>query len=338
MKILVTGTAGFIGYHTAKSLSGKGYEIIGIDNINDYYDVRLKYARLTDAGIDIDGMEYGKPVRSSNAEEYTFIKADITDRKFIENLFLTEKFDVVCHLAAQAGVRYSIENPDAYVNSNISGFLNVLEAGRKNGVKHIVYASSSSVYGKNKKVPFEETDRTDNPVSFYAATKKTNELMAEVYSDMYGIPMSALRFFTVYGPWGRPDMAPYIFMDSVINGRSIRVFNHGDMYRDFTYIDDIVSGVCAVTENEPSTSGNRIYNIGNGEPVNLMDFIKVIEDVSGHKATMTMEHMQPGDVIATYADTSRLKADYGYMPTVPAHVGIERFYEWYAWYRSLNKA
>jgi len=191
MKILVTGTAGFIGYHTAKSLSGKGYEIIGIDNINDYYDVRLKYARLTDAGIDIDGMEYGKPVRSSNAEEYTFIKADITDRKFIENLFLTEKFDVVCHLAAQAGVRYSIENPDAYVNSNISGFLNVLEAGRKNGVKHIVYASSSSVYGKNKKVPFEETDRTDNPVSFYAATKKTNELMAEVYSDMYGIPMSA---------------------------------------------------------------------------------------------------------------------------------------------------
>ncbi|MCC8088256.1 MAG: NAD-dependent epimerase/dehydratase family protein [Rikenellaceae bacterium] len=338
MKILITGTSGFIGYHTVKALSGRGHDITGIDNINDYYDVNLKLSRLADTGIDKDAINYGEPVRSTSNPDYNFIKGDIMDTGFINELFRTERFDLVCHLAAQAGVRYSIENPHAYVSSNVAGFLNILEAGRKNHVKYIVYASSSSVYGKNSKVPFSEADMTDDPVSLYAATKKSNELMANVYSNMYGIPMTGLRFFTVYGPWGRPDMAPFIFMDSVMNGRPIRVFNHGNMSRDFTYIDDIVSGICSVVENKPEDASHRIYNIGHGSPVNLMDFIRIIEEVSGKKAVMKMEDMQSGDVQQTYADTSALGRDYGYAPEVAIEEGLTNFYKWYRSYYNIDKA
>jgi UDP-glucuronate 4-epimerase len=330
MKILVTGAAGFIGAHTVLSLLKRGHEVIGIDNVNDYYAVRLKYDRLYMTGIGKAGIEYGSFAQSELYDGYRFMKLDLTDIDGLTTIFNTEHFDAVINLAGQAGVRYSIENPFAYAQSNLLGFLNILECCRHNPVKHLVYASSSSVYGMNEKVPYSEDDKTDSPVSLYAATKKSNELMAHAYSKLYKIPTTGLRFFTVYGPWGRPDMAPHLFLKAIINDKPINVFNHGHMKRDFTYIDDIVAGVVSATEN--AATGDvpfRIYNIGNSSPVDLMDFISVIEKVSGHKAHMNMLEMQPGDVVMTYADTTKLERDFGYKPSTSIEDGIKKFYDWY---------
>ena len=332
MKILITGTAGFIGFHLAKKLLERGDEVVGIDNINDYYDVNLKYARLKELGIskeDINKNSRGtiNKIPSSIFDLHRFYKINLEDREAIELLFVTEKFDTVVNLAAQAGVRYSIENPHAYVQSNVVGFMNILEACRHNNVKNLAYASSSSVYGLNKSQPFKTTDKTDTPISLYAATKKSNELMAHTYSHLYGIQTTGLRFFTVYGPWGRPDMAPMLFADAIINYRPIKVFNYGDMSRDFTYIDDIVDGIIKVIDN-PSQN-YKIYNIGNNAPVSLMEFIETIEDKLGKKAEKTFMPMQDGDVKSTFADTSGLINDFGYKPDTNLSDGIGKFIEWY---------
>jgi len=331
MKILVTGSAGFIGFHTAIALAKAGHEVVGLDNINDYYDVRLKFARGEESGFSRSEMESGRPVSSTKYPGYKFIKADISDMNAVASLFKEHRFDVVCNLAAQAGVRYSIENPHAYIKSNIDGFLNVLEACRRFPVKQLVYASSSSVYGLNEKVPFSETDRTDSPVSLYAATKKADELMAGVYSKLYSIPATGLRFFTVYGPWGRPDMAPMLFLKAIEQGKPIKVFNNGELYRDFTFIDDIVKGVVSVAETPVPAGENlhRIYNIGNSKPVRLTEFIETIEKVSGKSAIKEMTGMQQGDVFQTYADTSMLEKDFGYRPDTPLSEGIEQLYKWF---------
>ena len=293
MKILVTGSAGFIGYHLSKRLLEAGNQVVGIDSINDYYDVRLKYARLETAGIHRNLVAKGQPVQSDRYPAYRFIQMHLEDRQALQNLFGTEKFDAVVNLAAQAGVRYSIENPYAYIDSNIVGFLNLLECVRHNPVRHFVYASSSSVYGGNTKTPFSEEDRVDNPVSLYAATKKSNELMAHVYSGLYGIPTTGLRFFTVYGPWGRPDMAPMLFAGAIREGRPIKVFNHGNLSRDFTYIDDIIEGMVRVIGKAPAPTQDRpipaeVYNIGCGHPVQLMDFIHTLEQALGKNAQLQM--------------------------------------------------
>ncbi len=336
MKILVTGAAGFIGHKLVKALAAEGAEVVGIDNINDYYSPRLKYDRLSDTGIRAGNVEYGVATGSLTLPAYRFIKLDLTDREGIDSLFARERFTHVCNLAGQAGVRYSIENPYSYVQSNIVGFLNILEACRHNGVAHLVYASSSSVYGMSDSVPFHETDPTDQPVSLYAATKKSDEEMAYAYSKLYGIQTTGLRFFTVYGPWGRPDMAPLKFMDAIVHGREIQVFNHGRMLRDFTYIDDIAHGISLVLHSEQTGPvPSRIYNIGCQHPVSLMDFIQTIESVVGRKARMQMMGMQPGDVLRTYADTSRLQHDFGYKPTTPLSTGISRLYDWYNLHYSL---
>lgn len=334
MKILVTGTAGFIGMHTVIALLHRGHEVVGIDNINDYYDTKLKKDRLANTGI--SHIVENKLIQSELHEAYRFKKLDLTDIKGLTDLFSSEHFDAVINLAGQAGVRYSIENPFAYAQSNLIGFLNILECCRHNPVKHLVYASSSSVYGMNEKVPYSEDDKADSPVSLYAATKKSNELMAHAYSKLYGIPTTGLRFFTVYGPWGRPDMAPCLFLKAILNNEPIKVFNHGHMRRDFTYIDDIVKGVTSIAEN-PATGDVpfRIYNIGNSSPVDLLDFINVIENVSGHKAKMNMMDMQPGDVVTTYADTTRLERDFGYKPATSIEEGIKRFYDWYTGYGNM---
>lgn len=330
MKILITGTAGFIGFHTVKKLAEQGHRVIGIDNINGYYDIDLKYSRLELTGINKHYIRNHQPVKSTVYPNYTFYKADLLDKVFIDQLFAIEKFDVVCHLAAQAGVRYSIENPYAYINSNITGFLNILEACRFNPVKHLVYASSSSVYGLNEKVPFNECDQVDTPVSLYAASKKSNELMAHTYSKLYQIPSTGVRFFTVYGPWGRPDMAPYLFMDSVMNHKPINVFNNGNLSRDFTYIDDIVGCLSQMLEHTPESKiPYKIYNIGAGKPVQLIDFISMIERVTGRKAIKKFVGMQNGDVFQTYADTSRLENDFNIKPKVSIQEGIRQFYDWY---------
>ena len=331
MKILVTGSAGFIGFHTAIALAKAGHEVVGLDNINDYYDVRLKFARGEESGFSRSGMESGRSVSSTKYPGYSFIKADISDMNAVASLFEEHRFDVVCNLAAQAGVRYSIENPHAYIKSNIDGFLNILEACRRFPVKQLVYASSSSVYGLNEKVPFSETDRTDSPVSLYAATKKADELMAGVYSKLYSIPATGLRFFTVYGPWGRPDMAPMLFLKAIEQGKPIKVFNNGELYRDFTFIDDIVKGVVSVAETPVPAGENlhRIYNIGNSKPVRLTDFIETIEKVSGKSAIKEMTGMQQGDVFQTYADTSMLEQDFGYRPDTPLSEGIGQLYKWF---------
>lgn len=338
MKILVTGAAGFIGFHTVCRLAERGDEVVGLDNINDYYAVELKYARLAASGITTT-LDDHTLVQSSLYPSYRFVRADLTDKAFIDALFETERFDAVINLAAQAGVRYSIENPYAYVQSNVVGFLNILEACRHWPVKHLVYASSSSIYGLNEKVPYSETDMTDRPVSLYAATKKSNELMAHSYSKLYGIPVTGLRFFTVYGPWGRPDMSPSLFLSAILEGRPIRVFNNGNMFRDFTYIADIVTGVCAVVDAPPQTDTNgvsaAVYNIGNSEPVALMDFIGAIERAAGREAVKEFTEMQPGDVYRTYADTSALERDFGYKPSTPLQDGIDRFCEWYRAYHKL---
>ena len=318
MKILVTGAAGFIGSKLMDTLARRGDEVVGIDNLNDYYDVRLKKGRLEEF---------------SQAPTCRFLRMDIADKAALDALFEAERFDKVVNQAAQAGVRYSITHPYAYLQSNLVGFLNILEACRNFGVKHLVYASSSSVYGLNAKVPYSEEDKVDNPVSLYAATKKSNELMAHSYCKLYGIAMTGLRYFTVYGPWGRPDMAPMLFADAITHGQPLKVFNHGDMIRDFTYIDDIVEGTVKCIDNVPEPDGNglryRVYNIGCSHPVRLMDFISEMEEALGMEARKEFLPMQPGDVYQTNADTSRLEAEVGYKPHVHLHEGIGAFIRWY---------
>lgn len=333
MKALVTGAAGFIGSYTVKALVAQGCEVVGLDNINSYYDVQLKYDRLADTGIAKESIEKDILLPSAKYPSYRFIKMDLTDREGLTNLFKDEHFDIVVNLAAQAGVRYSIENPYAYIESNIVGFLNLLECCRHYPVKHLVYASSSSIYGLSDKVPYAETDKADSPVSLYAATKKSNELMAHAYSKLYSIPTTGVRFFTVYGPWGRPDMAPCLFMKAILNGDPIKVFNNGQMRRDFTYIDDIIAGLMKIIAH-PSADPIPfyIYNIGNSAPVELMDFISVIEKTAGKTAIKQMMGMQPGDVVCTYADTGRLEKDFGYKPSTSIEEGIQKFYDWYVGY------
>ncbi|MBD5190238.1 MAG: NAD-dependent epimerase/dehydratase family protein [Bacteroidales bacterium] len=333
MKILVTGAAGFIGFHLVSRLCGEGETVVGIDNINDYYPVSLKYARLEETGIPEREIVQGRMVQSKKIDNYKFCRVDICDKAKVDRLFEEEKFDIVVNLAAQAGVRYSIENPYAYIESNIVGFLNILEASRLNKVSHLVYASSSSVYGGNTKTPFSETDRVDNQVSVYAATKKSNELMANVYSKLYGLPTTGLRFFTVYGPWGRPDMSPFLFMDAIFNDRPIKVFNNGDMLRDFTFIDDIIEGVRRIIDVIPDKEvPSAIYNIGNQSPTRLMDYIECIERAAGRQAKKEYLPMQPGDVYQTYADSSALSQATGFAPATPLQDGINRTAEWFRSY------
>jgi UDP-glucuronate 4-epimerase len=331
-KVLVTGAAGFIGFHLAKRLAGNGDLVIGLDSVNDYYDVTLKQARLD---------------RLAEIDNFRFIKGDLCDREMIAGLFREERFDCVVNLAAQAGVRYSLKNPHAYIDSNIVGFMNILEGCRHNGVGHLVYASSSSVYGANTKMPFSVHHNVDHPVSLYAATKKANELMAHTYSSLYGIPTTGLRFFTVYGPWGRPDMALFLFTRAILAGEAIDVFNYGKMQRDFTYIDDIVEGVTRVTDAIPLANSNwsgsspdpgssyapyRIYNIGNNNPVELLHFIEVLERRLGREAKKNLLPIQAGDVPSTYADVDNLMRDVGFQPATGIEEGIRQFVDWYLEY------
>lgn len=329
MKILVTGAAGFIGYHLCDKLISLGHDVIGIDNINDYYDVNLKFGRMKQLGID-KNVDWNKKYRSSLYDNYTFFKMDLCDRENLPKLFKEHNFDVVCNLAAQPGVRYSLENPMAYVDSNLVGFVNLLECVRHYSVKRLVYASSSSVYGLNKKVPFSVDDNVDYPISLYAATKKSNELMAYTYSHLYNFQTVGLRFFTVYGPWGRPDMAMFLFTDAILNDKPIKVFNNGYLSRDFTYIDDIVEGLVATIENKNKRAElYSLYNIGNGTPVKLLDYIEAIERVTGKTAIKDMKPMQPGDVEQTWADTKELYQDFNYKPTTKIQEGIRQFVDWY---------
>lgn len=344
MKILVTGTAGFIGFHLAKRLLERGDEVVGIDIINDYYDVNLKYARLADCGIAKSLITYDNPVVSTRYSKYTFVKLDLTDKNGLAKLFDLHQFDAVCNLAAQAGVRYSLTNPEAYIESNINGFLNLLECCRKVKIKHLLYASSSSVYGLNKNMPFSVNNNVDHPVSLYAASKKSNELMAHAYSHLFDIPNTALRFFTVYGPWGRPDMALFIFTKAILEGRPIEIFNNGHMSRDFTYIDDIVEGIVCIIDTpaernarwdackpDPASSKApyRIFNIGRGNPVNLLEFVKEIESNIGQTTEKRYLPMQDGDVSDTWADITGLQDELMYMPKVSVKEGVANFVNWY---------
>lgn len=329
MKFLVTGAAGFIGYYTARKLIERGDEVIGLDNLNDYYDVSLKLARLKQIGAN---------------PRFRFIKLDVADRAGMDELFAREKFVRVIHLAAQAGVRYSLQNPHAYIESNVLGFMNILEACRQNQVEHLVYASSSSVYGANTKMPFSVHQNVDHPLSMYAATKKANELMAHTYSSLHGLPTTGLRFFTVYGPFGRPDMALFTFTRNILAGKPIDVYNFGNHRRDFTYVDDIVEGVVhaadRIAKGDPKWNGDapdpgtsrapyRLYNIGNNKPVELMRYIELIEETLGRKATKNLLPLQPGDVPDTFADVDDLARDVGYRPSTPVEVGVKRFVDWY---------
>ncbi len=330
--------------HLAERLLERGDEVIGIDSINDYYDVKLKLDRLEKTGISKDEIEYGKLIQSKKFQNYRFVKLNLEDKAAIMSLFKAEKFDTVVNLAAQAGVRYSLTNPDAYIQANIIGFINILEACRHHKVKHLAYASSSSVYGSNVNMPFSTSDSVDHPVSLYAASKKSNELMAHTYSHLFGIPTTGLRFFTVYGPWGRPDMALFLFTKAIKENRPIDVFNFGEMKRDFTYIDDIIEGVMRVVDNPPVPNPNldlslsdpskskapyKVYNIGNSAPVKLMDFIVAIENALGKKAVKNLMEIQPGDVPATHADTTPLETELGYKPNTSVEFGVNRFIEWY---------
>lgn len=338
MKILVTGAAGFIGFHTVKKLLQLGHEVLGFDNINTYYDTSLKYDRLNEIGISRNKVIDNEYVTSSIYKTFRFIKMDLTQKAAIMDLFRYERFDTVIHLAAQAGVRYSIENPDAYIKSNIDGFFNILEACRHYPVKHLTYASSSSVYGNNKTIPFSVDHNVDKPISLYAATKKSNELMAHTYSHLFKVPTTGLRFFTVYGPWGRPDMAPSLFADAIINNRPLHIFNNGDMERDFTYIDDIVDGILKVNETlpkpiDPEKAPYLLHNIGNSNPVKLMDFITCIEKHIGAVAKKTFLPMQPGDVSKTYADISSIAKAVGYTPKTNIETGVKHFVNWYISYK-----
>lgn len=344
MKVLITGTAGFIGFNLARKLLERGDEVIGVDSINDYYDVNLKFARLKELGIDINDISYGEQTKSKTNEKHSFYKLNLEDKEALFKVFEAQRPDAVCNLAAQAGVRYSLTNPFAYIDSNITGFISILEGCRKYGVQNLSYASSSSVYGLNEEMPFCVHDNVDHPISLYAASKKSNELMAHTYSHLFGIRTTGLRFFTVYGPWGRPDMALFLFTKAILEKRPIDVFNNGDMRRDFTYIDDIVSGIIGVIDNpatpndlwsgktpDPSSSKApyRVYNIGNNSPVSLMEFIEAIEENLGVKAEKNFLPLQPGDVPATYADISDLTRDTGYMPKTGVKEGIKNFVEWY---------
>lgn len=344
MKGLITGAAGFIGFHLVNSLIERGDEVIGIDNINDYYDVKVKYGRLKVQGVEADDTGYGVKISSEKCKNYKFIKINLEDRENIDRLFKEEKFDYIMNLAGQAGVRYSLINPYAYIESNIMGFMNLLEAAKQTGVKHFVYASSSSVYGLNEKMPFSTHDNVDHPISIYAATKKANELMAHTYSHLYNLPTTGLRFFTVYGPWGRPDMALFLFTKAMFEGKPINVFNKGDMVRDFTYVDDIVEGIIRVIDHIPAGNPNwnpinpdpssakasyKIYNIGNNNPIKLMDYIEALEEAIGKKADKHLLPMQPGDVRGTWADVSDLVEDLGYKPDTSIKDGVNRFVTWY---------
>lgn len=344
LKILVTGTAGFIGFHLVRRLLDRGNEVVGLDNINDYYDVRLKFGRLAETGIARKHIRYGILTQSETFPTYQFIQLNLEDREAIFELFEEHRFDKVCHLAAQAGVRYSLTHPYAYINSNIIGFINILEACKHNPTEHLVYASSSSIYGLNEEMPFSTHHNVDHPVSLYAASKKSNELMAHTYSHLYSIPTTGLRFFTVYGPWGRPDMALFMFTEAILKDRSIDVYNYGQMKRDFTYIDDIIEGVLRVIDRPPqgnpdwsgrqpdpatSRAPYQIYNIGNNHPVQLLDFIEAIEESLGKQAQRNMLPIQPGDVPATWADVDDLVEDLGYRPYTPIKAGIKKFIAWY---------
>ena len=350
-KILVTGAAGFIGFHVVKKLLSLNYNVIGLDNINDYYDVTLKYRRLQETGINKDSIEWGVKTNSQVFNNYSFIRINIEDNESIMKLFEAENFDHVVHLAAQAGVRYSLQNPYAYINSNINGFLSILEACRHKPVKHLVYASTSSVYGANTNMPFSEHENTDHPISFYAATKKANEVMAHSYSSLYNIKTTGLRFFTVYGPWGRPDMALFLFTKAILEDKPIQVFNNGNMQRDFTYVDDIVNGICKALfipaepdktydnhNPDPATSyaPYKIYNIGNSRPNQLLDFISAIEKILGKQAKKEMLPMQAGDVPKTWADVSGLNKLAGYKPSTGIEEGIKNFLVWYKDYYNIR--
>lgn len=350
MRVLVTGVAGFIGAAVAKRLVEDGHRVVGIDNLNDYYDVSLKCDRLRRLGVDSRKIQWHEYVNSSSSPLFSFVRVNLEDNSFINKIFADGDFDVVINLAAQAGVRYSISNPAAYISSNIDGFLNILEGCRNHRVRHLVYASSSSVYGLNGKVPFSEHDAANHPVSLYAATKKSNELMAHAYSRLYGLPVTGLRFFTVYGPWGRPDMSPFLFIDAILHDRAIKVFNNGDMFRDFTYIDDIVEGVVRILDvipegnkdwdeahPDPATSPApyRVYNIGNQQPTRLMDYIRCIERTVGREAKKEFLPMQPGDVYQTYADSSALERATGFRPSTPLQTGIDRTVEWFRHYYGI---
>jgi len=351
MNILVTGAAGFIGMFLVKRLLDRGDTVVGVDNLNDYYDPKLKLGRLNELGIHLENTDIKTPMTSTTYEEFIFIKNDISDDIALENIFKNYKFDAVCNLAAQAGVRYSIENPRAYTKSNIDGFLNILEGCRNHDIKNLCFASSSSVYGLNQSQPFKTTDSTNHPVSLYAATKKANEMMAHTYSHLYGIQTTGVRFFTVYGPWGRPDMAPMLFTDAILNDRPIKVFNHGDMSRDFTYVEDIVTGVVNILDNPTSTNLQwdrqnptpdsssaqyKIYNIGNNQPIKLLKFIETLELHLGKKATKNMLPMQAGDVKSTYADVTDLMKDFNYKPSTSLDEGIKKFVLWYKKFYNIS--
>jgi UDP-glucuronate 4-epimerase len=350
MKILVTGAAGFIGFHLVKRLVDEGHRVVGLDNINDYYNVELKYSRLQELGISKQHIKPNVLIPSTENEHFSFTKTNLEEGDYLSQLFKENRFDVVCHLAAQAGVRYSIENPLAYINSNVVGFTNILECCKSYPVQHLVYASSSSVYGLNAQIPFATNQHTDHPVSLYAATKKSNELLAHVYSHLYKIPTTGLRFFTVYGPWGRPDMAYFSFTNAILDGKPIKVFNGGEMRRDFTYIDDVIEGVLKVLLKPASSDPNwmdthpvpdsssapyRIYNIGNNKPVNLLYFINLLEKELGVEAVKQMMPMQPGDVHVTYADVSALENDFNYQPSILIEDGIRQFVHWYKAYYTV---
>ena len=329
MKVLVTGIAGFIGFHVAKRLLDEGYEVVGFDNLNDYYDVQLKIDRLKE--LQVENLENNWISKNSKLK---FLKADLLDKEVLMNLFRDEKFDYVIHLAAQAGVRYSLDAPQKYIDSNITGFLNVLECCRNYPVKHLVFASSSSVYGLNSKVPFSTDDRTDSPISLYAASKKTNELMAHTYSHLFKIPTTGLRFFTVYGPWGRPDMAMHLFTEAIINGQPIKVFNNGDMSRDFTYVDDIVESIMRLIHLAPDNEQlpMNLFNIGNNKPEKLTDFIEEIERTTSKNSMREFLPLQAGDVEITYADVKSLIEYIKYKPQTSIKVGVKKYINWYKKY------
>ena len=340
-KILVTGSAGFIGFHLVLKLLKKGYDVVGVDNINDYYDVRLKVSRLNLCGIKTNNeFVEGRKYASEIFPNYIFVKSSIDNEVEMKRIFEEENFDVVVNLAAQAGVRYSITNPHAYIQSNIVGFFNILECCRNFNVRRLIYASSSSVYGLNDDEPFKEEDKTDRPVSLYAASKKSNELMAHAYSKLYNMCCTGLRFFTVYGPYGRPDMSPTLFANAIANDKPIKVFNNGDMFRDFTYIDDIVNGIINVVETEQPANKDGlyygVYNIGCGHRENLLDFISAIEKSFGKNAKKEYLPMQDGDVVTTYASTENLQKDFGYKPMITIEEGVPRFVEWYKKYYKVN--
>jgi UDP-glucuronate 4-epimerase len=348
-KVLVTGAAGFIGFHTCKWLARHGYAVLGLDSLDDYYDLGIKYGRLAELGIARESIVAGTSIPSSRLMDLAFVQADLCDLASLEELFARENFALVCHLAAQAGVRHSLKDPHKYVRSNLAGFMNILECCRHSRIEHLEYASSSSVYGLNAKTPFSVRDPVDHPLSVYAATKRSNELMAHCYSHLYGLPTTGLRFFTAYGPWGRPDMALFRFTKAILEGQPIEVYNNGDMVRDFTFIDDIVEGIGRALQHIPRPSSEwdgssprpdiapgpyRIYNIGNSSPVRLMDFIRAIEEELGMAAKIRLLPLQPGDVPSTVADVKELEAEIGFRPTTPVREGVRAFVQWYrAYYR-----